>query len=81
LGKTTEKLNTEQNEKPITESVEKPTIAAPKKRTSETVKKILNGKEHTCTYTYNTKADKTCEEALQEIFVKYLKENNIELTD
>jgi hypothetical protein len=45
------------------------------------IKRITGGNEHKCTYTFNPKAEKTCEEVLEKIFIKFLKENNIELID
>jgi hypothetical protein len=52
-----------------------------KKLSDEEVKKITGGNEYKCTYTFNPKADKTCEEVLEKIFINFLKENNIELID
>jgi hypothetical protein len=52
-----------------------------KKLSDEAIKRITGGNEYKCTYVFNPKATKTCEEVLEKIFIKFLKENNIELID
>ncbi|MDR1240879.1 MAG: hypothetical protein LBK29_03310 [Oscillospiraceae bacterium] len=51
------------------------------KLSEEEVERITGAKGYKFKFIFNDKATKTCEEVVEEIFIKFLKANNIKLID